>query len=97
MVRYAIVLLAGIIGFMVFIVHTDKALSQEAVSPKTLLSQKCAMCHGLGKIQNSLGRKDRAQWQDTIQRMRSKGAKLTDREQNTLAGYLGGLRAGDTF
>ncbi len=96
MLKYAIIFFAGVFGIMVFVLHTDTAFSKEATSAKSLLTQKCASCHGLGKVQKSLG-KDSAQWQSVIQHMREKGAKLTDQEQSALAEYLGGLKAGDTL
>ncbi len=95
MVRYAILLFAGIAGILFFAVHSDTAFSQDAASTKTLLSQKCSTCHSLDKVEGALGKKDTSVWQDTIERMRSKGAKLTDKEQDVLAKYLGGLKAGD--
>lgn len=97
MLNYAVLLFASIVCAMVLTTRTETALSQESVSPKNMLTKKCALCHGLSKVQGSLGSKDLAQWRATIQKMRTKGAKMTDQEQESLAAYLSGLKAGDSF
>lgn len=51
-----------------------------------LLERRCTSCHGIERVDGAT--KDRAAWIDTIDRMRSKGAKVTDSETQQLADYL---------
>lgn len=81
----------------VFVLHTAVALSQETMQPKKILAKKCTFCHSLGKVEKNLGKKDRLQWQTTLEKMRSKGAKISYEEQQDLAAYLSGLKAGDAL
>lgn len=51
-----------------------------------LLQRRCTICHGIERVDGAT--KDRAAWIATIDRMRSKGAKVTDSETQQLADYL---------
>ena len=44
------------------------------------------MCHTIDRINQA--NKDRASWEQTIARMRTKGAVLTDAEAGQIADYL---------
>lgn len=46
----------------------------------TLLSQKCTTCHTTARICEKLGKKSKARWQRSIDRMVERGAKLTAAE-----------------
>ncbi len=52
----------------------------------TLLQARCTQCHGLARVEQA--HKNLAQWESAIQRMRGKGATLSDEEAQTLAQYL---------
>ena len=52
----------------------------------TLTAQKCQMCHELAHVTRS--RLSRGEWVDNLQRMRERGAPLTDAEVETIVGYL---------
>jgi hypothetical protein len=51
-----------------------------------LLQSRCTVCHGIERINGA--RHDRAGWQETIARMRGKGAQVSDTEVATLVDYL---------
>lgn len=46
----------------------------------TLLSQKCTTCHTTARICEKLGKKSKARWQRSIDRMVERGAKLNAAE-----------------
>jgi cytochrome c5 len=62
--------------------------AQESVSldGETLLQERCTDCHGLGETTSA--RKTRAEWDETVTRMISKGAELNDEEKTILLDYL---------
>lgn len=56
------------------------------VDGKTLLETRCTVCHNLDRINAKKATAD--QWQTTVTRMLSNGAKLTSGEETTLVHYL---------
>lgn len=54
---------------------------------KTLVSQRCVICHDLSRIESS--KKSQADWQSTVNRMKGKGAVLNDVETQAVLAYLG--------
>jgi mono/diheme cytochrome c family protein len=57
-----------------------------AVGGVELLEGRCARCHGLDLVRAAS--KTQAEWEATVERMRDKGAELTDAEAQTLVDYL---------
>ncbi len=51
-----------------------------------LTAQKCQICHELAHVTRS--RLSRGEWVDNLQRMRERGAPLTDTEAETIVAYL---------
>jgi hypothetical protein len=51
-----------------------------------MLQDRCTRCHTLDRVQTAS--KSLAQWQITVERMRAKGAELTDDEVQVLIEYL---------
>jgi len=51
-----------------------------------LLQAQCTQCHTLDRVQAAA--KTQADWEATVQRMRAKGAELTDAEAQALVEYL---------
>jgi cytochrome c5 len=51
-----------------------------------LLQARCTRCHGLDRVQAAA--KTQADWEATVERMRAKGAELTDAEAQLLVEYL---------
>lgn len=58
-----------------------------------LLTAKCTECHNTNRICEKLGKKSKARWQRTIDRMTERGAKLTPEETAMMLICLdGGIR-----
>lgn len=70
------------------------AASGGAADPAALAQSKCAACHNLERVCKNLGVKDAAAWKETVDRMVSKGPKVTAEEGKELAPYLAGLKTG---
>lgn len=51
------------------------------------MERRCSGCHGLDRIVSA--RKTEAEWQRTVERMRGKGAHLSEEESAALVRYLG--------
>jgi cytochrome c5 len=51
-----------------------------------LVASKCTMCHTIDRVNQAS--KDKASWDQTIARMRTKGAQMTDAEAAQIAEYL---------
>jgi len=57
-----------------------------AASGEELLQDRRTRCHTLDRVQTAS--KSLAEWQTTVERMRTKGAQLTDDEVQVLTEYL---------
>ena len=53
---------------------------------KVLLEARCAVCHDLERVQKK--KADRAGWEQIVDEMIGKGAKLDDAEREAVVGYL---------
>jgi glyoxylase-like metal-dependent hydrolase (beta-lactamase superfamily II) len=62
------------------------AAARSDTAMATLLSVACAGCHSLQRISNAKG--DAQEWTETVERMKGKGAELTDEETRALIDYL---------
>jgi len=51
-----------------------------------LVNNKCTVCHTADRINQA--KKDRAGWEQTVTRMRGKGAVLSDAEATQIVDYL---------
>jgi cytochrome c5 len=56
------------------------------LSGEELLQARCTQCHGLDVVETAS--KTESEWEDTVQRMIAKGARLTEAEAQTLVEYL---------
>jgi cytochrome c5 len=54
--------------------------------PKSLVELKCSMCHSLDRVWSA--DYDRAEWTDTVDRMKRNGLVITDEEYTTIIDYL---------
>ncbi len=59
-----------------------------------LAAERCSACHSTVRICDRLGSRTPEVWKQTVQRMVSNGAKLTEAEAKTVADYLGTAKAG---
>jgi len=53
---------------------------------EALIRERCTKCHTLAPIQSA--KKTPEEWEKTVQRMRLKGAKLSDEEAKIVIQYL---------
>lgn len=51
-----------------------------------LIEQTCSACHDIAMVQN--GNRSAADWADTVQTMRDRGAQLTDDQAKLVVDYL---------
>jgi hypothetical protein len=58
------------------------------ISPEDLLETRCTVCHNLDVVLKA--KKNRAEWESTINRMISNGAQLNNEEKEVLIKYLSG-------
>jgi cytochrome c5 len=59
---------------------------QEAADGMALLEERCTECHDLQRVVNT--QKDRAGWEETVDRMIRRGADLNTEERDVLVDYL---------
>jgi len=66
---------------------------QEAAAPaaggldgKALVTERCTKCHGIARVEGKKANADG--WKSTVERMMSKGAKLSDAEKQAVIDYL---------
>jgi len=59
-----------------------------------LTAQRCSACHSTGRICEKLGNRASEVWKQTVQRMVSNGARLSEAEARTVADYLGTAKSG---
>jgi cytochrome c5 len=70
----------------------SSAPAQATVAPSTtsdgeaLLNDRCTKCHSINRVTSA--KKSASDWQKTVSRMVSNGAKLTSEEQQVLVDYL---------
>ena len=73
--------------FLVFLLFTlTGGCGSRVQSPEKLLDERCTTCHTLAPIEAK--RKKRSEWEKTVYRMVNKGARLSDREAETVIEYL---------
>jgi cytochrome c553 len=59
-----------------------------------LAAERCSACHSTARICEKLGNRKPEVWQQTVQRMKSNGAKLSEAEAGPVAEYLATARPG---
>jgi len=91
-----------LIGVSLFLLTAGTALAvepqQSEVQPEavcgSMISVKCTRCHFKTRICNALGTKSEGKWNKTITLMVSRGAELTEDEQNKVVACLSSLPQG---
>lgn len=66
----------------------------EAGSAK-LAAERCSACHSTTRICDRLGNRKPEVWRQTVERMKSNGAKITEAEASSIAEYLAAAKSGD--
>jgi len=59
-----------------------------------LAARSCSTCHGTGVICEKLGERNAFAWANTVARMQSNGAKLSEADAATIAEYLATAKPG---
>jgi cytochrome c553 len=57
---------------------------------EALVQERCTVCHTADRITNAMGQKDRAAWEETVDRMIGYGAQLNADEREAVLDYLAG-------
>ena len=65
---------------------TAPAVTSPAIDAASLLDERCSSCHPSSRPKTT--QKTQAEWQQTVDRMVSKGAQLTGAEKAALIDYL---------
>ena len=65
---------------------TSPAVTTPAIDAASLLDTRCSVCHPSARAKTA--QKTQAEWEQTVTRMISKGAQLTDAEKAALVDYL---------
>jgi len=60
----------------------------------SLVASACAACHNTQKVCDSLGKKDKDAWTQTVNRMVKKGAAIDKDSIPAVVNYLAGLKPG---
>lgn len=66
----------------------------DAADGEELVRTRCTVCHGSGRIDRGLDSKSPGQWEQTVERMRNRGAKLNAQEKKAVLDFL---TAADSF
>jgi hypothetical protein len=85
---FIMVLLIAVLAFLA--VACTKGIGESAapssLDGKTLVQERCTQCHDLARVEAA--RKTREEWQSTVDRMVSKGARLNQAEEEAVVQYL---------
>jgi len=66
----------------------EAELGKPSPDGEKLVNGRCNSCHGLDRVHKA--RKDKAGWEQTVNRMIHKGARLNEAERQAVADYLSG-------
>lgn len=61
---------------------------------RSLVHNRCTVCHNLTRVKAHIGKNDRKAWDDTVSRMQKNGARVTDAEKQIIVDYLASLKFG---
>jgi len=75
-----------VIGALALVGCTPQGNAATTDPGGALLERRCSICHTLDRINSAT--KDEAGWNATIDRMRTKGAVVSEEEQKALVAYL---------
>ena len=72
---------------------TERTLETFSMNGMTLLDTRCSICHSSDRPKEA--KKTREEWEQTVNSMIDKGAKLTDDEKAVLLNYLAKMYGDD--
>ena len=67
---------------------------QQGGDAQSLVMTACTACHNSQRVCDALGKKDRDGWNETVNRMVGKGAKVPSESLPLVVDYLAGLQPG---
>jgi hypothetical protein len=65
-------------------------MHENVMGSEALVQKRCTVCHTADRITNAMGQKDRAAWEETVDRMIGYGAQLNADEREAVLDYLAG-------
>ena len=82
--------LALVIAIGVFIAFgATQGISSQGYDGKSLVNDRCSQCHGLARVEAAKKVKDRAAWEQTVDRMMTKkSGLLTEEERKAVLDFL---------
>ncbi|MDI6795300.1 MAG: hypothetical protein QMD09_00045 [Desulfatibacillaceae bacterium] len=76
--------LALVLAIGVFIAFgAAQGISSQGYDGESLVNARCSQCHGLGRVEAAKKVKDRAAWEQTVDRMMSKRAGLLNEDERS--------------
>ena len=85
-------LLVIVIGLYTCLVLASLVFAQAGAA--NLAAEKCSACHSTDRICQKLGNRTAEVWQQTALRMKGNGARISDDDVSTIAGYLATAKPG---
>ena len=85
------------IGFAAFLwlASTFSAIdAQGTPEGRSLVQDRCAMCHNLTRVRGHIGKNDVQAWDHYVARMQKNGARVTDAEREVIVAFLSSLESG---
>ena len=79
---------AGLMVVTGFLVGGCASGGAAASEPEALVQRRCSVCHTLDRVNQA--KKDEAGWNATVDRMRAKGAVVSQAEHERIVEYLVG-------
>lgn len=73
---------------LILILAVISTVSAENISPKDIIEKRCTVCHSINRVYS--GKKSKAEWEITVDRMISYGAQLNQDERETVIKHLSG-------
>ncbi|ROQ92077.1 hypothetical protein [Desulfosoma caldarium] len=70
------------------------AKAQGNSEARSLVQNRCTVCHNLTRVRNYIGKNDQKAWYDYVSRMQKNGARVTDTEKQIIVDYLTSLKSG---
>ncbi|WP_325644093.1 hypothetical protein [Humidesulfovibrio sp.] len=80
------------IGSYVLLMFAGMVFAQASAGRMT--AERCSACHSTARICEKLGNRTPEVWLQTVERMKSNGAKLSDADVTTVAEYLATAKPG---
>lgn len=84
--RYATLVVPTLMLGGLLLAVPGQAGEKAALDGATLVKERCTVCHGAGRVDKA--KKDRKGWEENVDRMIAKGAKLDKEQREAVLAYL---------